>query len=90
MCPIKEWFTDFRNLESGAVVMRNDQPYRIMGIETIRIKIFDGMVKELKNVRYIPTLKKNSISLRAFEAKGYKVSIENSTMKFTFGAMVIL
>ena len=32
LCPIKEWFTDFRNLESGAVVMGNDQPCRTMGI----------------------------------------------------------
>ncbi|KAH9768967.1 Integrase catalytic domain-containing protein [Citrus sinensis] len=51
LCPIKEWFTDFRNLESGAVVMRNDQPC---------------------------------------QAKGYKVTIEDGTMKFTHGAMVIL
>ncbi|KAH9670812.1 Integrase catalytic domain-containing protein [Citrus sinensis] len=53
LCPIKEWFTDFRNLESGAVVMGNDQPC-------------------------------------ALEAKGYKVTIEDGTMKFTHGAMVIL
>ena len=31
LCPIKEWFTDFRNLKSGAVVMGNDQPCRTMG-----------------------------------------------------------
>ncbi|KAH9666498.1 hypothetical protein KPL70_020662 [Citrus sinensis] len=53
LCPIKEWFTDFRNLESGAVVMGNNQPC-------------------------------------ALEAKGYKVIIEDGTMKFTHGAMVIL
>lgn len=48
LCPIKEWFTYFHNLESGAVVMRNDQPYRTMGIRTIRFKMFDGMIRELK------------------------------------------
>ena len=32
LCPIKEWFTDFRNLESGAVVMGNDKPCRTMGL----------------------------------------------------------
>ncbi|KAK9217533.1 hypothetical protein WN943_006160 [Citrus x changshan-huyou] len=30
------------------------------------------------------------ISVGALEAKGYKVTIENGTMKFTYGAMVIL
>ena len=32
LCPIKEWLTDFRNLESGTVMMGNDQPCRTMGI----------------------------------------------------------
>ncbi|KAH9672468.1 hypothetical protein KPL70_017737 [Citrus sinensis] len=90
LCPIKEWFTDFRNLESGAVVMGNNQPCHTMGIGTIRLKMFDGMVRELKEVRFVPALKKNLISVGALEAKGYKVTIEDGTMKFTHGAMVIL
>ncbi|KAH9792408.1 hypothetical protein KPL71_004103 [Citrus sinensis] len=90
LCPIKEWFTDFRNLKSSAVVMGNDQPCRIMGIGTIRLKMFDGMVRELKEVRFVPALKKNLISMGALEAKGYKVTIEDGIMKFTHGAMVIL
>ncbi|KAH9685883.1 Integrase catalytic domain-containing protein [Citrus sinensis] len=85
-----EWFTDFRNLESGAVVMGNDQPCRTMGIGTIWFKMYNGMVKELKEVRYVPTLKKNLISMGVLEAKGYKVIIENGTMKFAYRAMVIL
>ncbi|KAH9718032.1 Integrase catalytic domain-containing protein [Citrus sinensis] len=90
LCPIKEWFMDFRNLESGAVVMGNDQPCRTMGIGTIRLKIFDGMVRELKEVRFVLALKKNLISVGALKAKGYKVTIEDCVMKFTHGAMVIL
>ncbi|KAH9684220.1 hypothetical protein KPL71_027928 [Citrus sinensis] len=77
LCPIKEWFTDFRNLESGAVVMGNDQPCRTMEIGTIRLKMFDGMVRELKEIRFVPALKKNLIFVGALEAKGYKVTIED-------------
>ncbi|KAH9793297.1 hypothetical protein KPL71_004477 [Citrus sinensis] len=52
--------------------------------------MFDGMVRELKYVRFVPSLKKNLISVGALEAKGYKVTIEDGIMKFTHGAMVIL
>ena len=52
--------------------------------------MFDGIVRELKKVRYFLTLKKNLIWVGALEAKGYKVTIENGIMKFTYGAMVIL
>ncbi|KAH9727035.1 Integrase catalytic domain-containing protein [Citrus sinensis] len=90
LCPIKEWFTDFNVLESGAVVMGNDQLCRTMGIGTIRLKMFDEMVRELKEVRFVPTLKKNLISVGTLEANGYKVTIEDGIMKFTHGAMVIL
>ena len=90
LCPIKTWFKDFRNLESDTIVMGNDQPCGIIGIGTIRYKIFDGMVRELKEIRYVPTLKKNLISVSALEAKGYKVTIENDTMKFMYEALVIL
>ena len=52
--------------------------------------MFNKMVRELKEVRYIPTLKKNLISVGALEAKRYKVAIENGTINFTYGAIVIL
>ena len=52
--------------------------------------MFDGMIRELKEVRFVPALKKNLIFVGALEAKGYKVTIEDGTMKFTHGAMVIL
>ena len=51
--------------------------------------MFNGMVRELKEVRYVLALKKNLIYVDALEAKGYKVTIEDGTMKFTYRAMVI-
>ncbi|KAH9699706.1 hypothetical protein KPL71_024470 [Citrus sinensis] len=90
LCPIKEWFTDFSELESGAFMMENDQLCRTMGIRIIRLKMFGGMIRELKKVRFVSVLKKNLISVGVLEAKGYKITIRNGTMKFTHGAMVIL
>ena len=52
--------------------------------------MFNGMVKELKEVIYVPALKKNIIFVSALKAKGYKDTIENGTMKFTYGVRVIL
>jgi len=38
-------------------------------IGTICIKLFDGMVKELKDVRYVLQLNKNFILIGALEAR---------------------
>ena len=52
--------------------------------------MFDEIVIELREVRYVSTLKKNIIFVCALEAKGYKFTIEDCTLKFTHGAMMIL
>ena len=43
--------------------MGNDHPCNMDGIGTTRVKMFDGIVRELKEVRYVPQLKRNLISV---------------------------
>ena len=76
LCPIKEWFTDFRYLKSDAVVIGNDQPCRTMGKRTIRLKMFDGMVRELKEIRFVPALKKNLISVVLWKLKATRLPLK--------------
>ena len=61
MCPNREWFSSFEKLEGCSVVMGDDHPCIMEGVGTIQIKMFDGMVRELKEVRYVPQLKRNLI-----------------------------
>ena len=48
--------------------MGDDHPCNIEGMGTVRIKMDDGIVRELKEVRYVPQLKRNLISVDALEA----------------------
>ena len=52
--------------------------------------MFYGIIRELKEISFVPALKKNIIFVGALEAKSYKVTFEDDTMKFIYGAMVIL
>ena len=54
------------------------------------VKMFDGMVRELKDVRYVPQLKRNLISVGALKALGLEVSIRNGVLKMVKGSMVVL
>ena len=45
-------------LDGCSVVMDDDRPRNMEGICTVHIKMFDGMVRELKEVVYVPQLKK--------------------------------
>ncbi|KAK2997449.1 hypothetical protein RJ639_025454 [Escallonia herrerae] len=61
-----------------------------MGIGTIKIKMFDGIVRTLGDVRYIPDLKKNLISLGTLDSIDCSISIKGGVMKVSKGAMVIM
>ncbi|KAK3001074.1 hypothetical protein RJ639_020290 [Escallonia herrerae] len=61
-----------------------------MGIGTIKIKMFDGIVRTLGDVRYIPDFKKNLISLGTLDSIDCSISIKGGVMKVSKGAMVIM
>ena len=70
--------------------MGDDHPCIMEGVGTIQIKMFDGMVRKLKEVRYVPQLKRNLISVGALETLGLAVSIKEGVLKMTKGSMVVL
>jgi len=51
--------------------------------------MFDGAVRDLTDVRYVPQMKKN-ISVGAMESKGLKVTLENNILKVTKGSLVVM
>ncbi|KAL5547991.1 hypothetical protein UlMin_003222 [Ulmus minor] len=68
MCPHKEWFCTYQPYDVGTVLMGNDASCKVIGIGTVKIKMHDGIVRTLGNVRHILELKKNLISLGTFDS----------------------
>lgn len=58
---------------------------KIAGIRTIRIKVFDGAVRTISDVRYVPDLKRNLISLNTLYSKVYKYNGECGVLKVSKG-----
>lgn len=70
--------------------MGDDAPYKIAGIGSIRIKMFDGVIRTLVDVRHVPGLKRNLISLSTLDLKRYKYSGEGEVLKVSKGALVVM
>ncbi|KAM1838444.1 hypothetical protein ACFX14_020106 [Malus domestica] len=90
MTPHKDWFSSLKEFDGGVVFMGDDNPCTTKGIGTVRLKLHDGMVKELTGVRYVPNLKKNLISLGTLESKGFRFHSDGQTLKVTYGALVVM
>lgn len=58
----KDWFNTYMLVYSGSILMGNNASCKIIEIENIIIKLFDGIVRMLCDVRHILDLKKNLIS----------------------------
>jgi hypothetical protein len=90
MSPKKDWFTTYDAVNGGLVLMGNNVACKIVGIGSIRIRMHDGIVRILTNVRHIPDLKKNLISLGTLDFLGYKYSSEGGVIWVNKGSLVIM
>ncbi|KAH9679155.1 hypothetical protein KPL71_026007 [Citrus sinensis] len=90
MCPNKNLFTNYETCDGGIVVMGNDSSCRVVGRGSIRLKMFDGMIRELRDVRHVPDLKRNLISLGMLDKTGCLVKLESGTLKVLKGSMVVM
>ena len=84
------WFASFQKLDRGLVSFGDGHTCQIEEIGTARIKLFDGMVKEFKDERYVPQLKKNLISVGALEVQGLRGTLGEGVLKMSNGSLVVL
>ena len=76
MSPYKSYFTDYYEYNGGRVMIGNNVVCKIMEIGNINLKLHDRTIKELKQVRYVPELKRNLIYLGMLDQMGCSVKIE--------------
>ena len=56
----------------------------------MRIKLLDGSVKILTDIRHIPGLKRNFISVGTLDKNGCSYKAEGGVLKVTRGSMVLM
>jgi hypothetical protein len=88
--PNRDWFDTYMSVNSGIVTMGNGVHCKITSIGNIRIKMFDDVVKTLCDVRHVPEVEKNLISLGTLDSNGYGYKSVSRVMKVTKGAMVVI
>ena len=57
----------FEKVDGCSVIMGDDHLCNMEGIGIVQINMFNGMVRELKEVIYVPQVKKNLISVGALK-----------------------
>uniref|UniRef100_J3N766 Reverse transcriptase zinc-binding domain-containing protein n=1 Tax=Oryza brachyantha TaxID=4533 RepID=J3N766_ORYBR len=85
-----DWFSTYDSVDTGEVVIDDGSTLEIAGIGSVQIKTHDGIVRTLSNVRHVPRMKRNLISLGTLESLGYKYVGDNGVLKISKGNLVVL
>ncbi|KAH9651076.1 hypothetical protein KPL70_026612 [Citrus sinensis] len=86
----REWFHTYEPILGRYVYISDGHALEIVGIDIIKIKIFDGTIRTIGEVRHVNGLKKNLLSLGQIDSHGCKTHVENGIMKITRGALVLM
>ena len=72
MWPNKSWFHDLKEADE-TVLLGNNHISKIRGVGKVKLRLQDGSIKILTEVRFIPEVKRNLISLGVREKKGFNI-----------------
>jgi Integrase core domain. len=72
----------------GKVYLGDDQPCNVVGKGEVQIKL-NGSAWKLKDVRHIPDLRKNLISVGQLASEGYITTFNSDSWKVSRGAMTV-
>src|SRR3954467_4263517 len=86
VCSRREWFYTYQSCDGGTVLMGNNAECRVVGIGSIRMRMFDGEVRTVANVRHVPEVSSNLLSLGALEACGCRFASAKGTLKVRKGS----
>ena len=63
---------------------------RVVGMGNIRVKMFDGVIRTLCDVRHVLDLRKNLISLGTLDSNGFNYNFANGVMKVSKGILTVM
>ncbi|CAN6886732.1 unnamed protein product, partial [Brassica oleracea] len=86
----REWFHHYESISGGSVYSCNDHELKIVGTGSIQLKMYDGTVCTIHEVRHVEGLKKNLLSVGQLDDLGCKVEVQNGTLKVIRGALVLM
>ncbi|CAA7042915.1 unnamed protein product [Microthlaspi erraticum] len=90
MTPRRDVFLEMKELNTGRVNMANNTQARVKGIGSVRFENPDGTTFVLHEVRFMPEIGRNLISMGTLEEKGCEFKGAGGVLKVIKGCTVIM
>ena len=90
ICPHKYWFASYQTVNDGIVLLGDNHSCKTVGVGSVKIKMFDGVIRTLTYFRHVLELKKNLISLGVLDSYVHNFTGFDGTLKVSKGALVVM
>ena len=88
ICPHEDWFASYQTVNDGIVRLGDNPSCKIVRVGSVKIKMFDGVIRTLTDVRHVPEEK--LFSLGVLDSCGHKFTGFDGTLKISKGALVVM
>ncbi|KAE8718614.1 Detected protein of confused Function [Hibiscus syriacus] len=86
----REWFHHYEPISGGSVYIYIDHALEIIGVRTIKLKMYDQTIKVVRDVRHVKGLKKNLLSYGLLDNNASKIETWKGIMKVFRGALMMM
>ena len=87
--PHRGYFIDYVQGDFGLVYLEDNEPYQIVGNERIKIKLQNEKHWLLQEIRHVPRLSRNLISVGQLGDEGCIVTFNDKNWKVSKGSLVV-
>lgn len=84
-----ECFTSYTQGEFGVVRMGNNDLSKVVGKGDVNLTTMDGSTLILKDVRHVPDMRLNLISVERLDGEGFCTTFRNGMCKISRGSLVV-
>src|ERR1051325_4626860 len=74
---IKQWLIDFDSRKRTKFICVGENYLIVEGMRNVKVKVKNGNIVLIKVVWYVPSMKRNRMSVRRLIKKGFSVTIKN-------------
>ncbi|KAK9674093.1 hypothetical protein RND81_12G210800 [Saponaria officinalis] len=90
ICRRRDWFSSYEECEGKMVTLSNGDKANIEGMGEVKIRLHDDQVIRFGDVRYIPNINRNLISLGRLDFKGCTIHVKNGVLEvIKIGKMIL-
>lgn len=87
---LKASICNYKPCDGGKVIMGNNYICKVSKTCTIRLQMFDSIIRELQDVRHISDLKRDFILVGVLDQTSCLVIVESSVLKVIKGSMILM